>query len=70
MKIGIIGQGYVGTAIKSGFEKHYELFTYDKYDKDKSTCDTLFDLVMECDVMFVCVPTPMNTDGTCHIDIV
>jgi UDPglucose 6-dehydrogenase len=70
MKIGIIGQGYVGTAIKVGFEPHYELETYDKYDKDKSTCDNLFDLVMECDVMFVCVPTPMNIDGTCHIDIV
>ena len=70
MTIGIIGQGYVGTAIKVGFEPHYELETYDKYDKDKSTCDTLFDLVMECDVMFVCVPTPMNTDGTFHIDIV
>ena len=71
MKIGIIGQGYVGTAIKVGFEPHYELETYDKYDKDKSTCDNLFDLVMECDVMFVCVPTPMNVkDGSCHIDIV
>ena len=68
--IGIVGLGYVGTAIKSGFEKHYELETYDKYDKDKSTCDTLFDLVMECDVMFVCVPTPMNKDGSCHTDIV
>jgi UDPglucose 6-dehydrogenase len=70
MKIGIVGQGYVGTAIKVGFEPHYELETYDKYDKDKSTCDNLFDLVMECDVMFVCVPTPMNKNGTCHIDIV
>ena len=70
MRIGIVGQGYVGTAIKVGFEPHYELETYDKYDKDKSTCDTLFDLVMECDVMFVCVPTPMNTDGSCHTDIV
>ena len=27
MTIGIIGQGYVGTAIKSGFEKHYDLET-------------------------------------------
>ena len=33
MIIGIVGQGYVGTAIKSGFEKHYELKTYDKYDE-------------------------------------
>jgi UDPglucose 6-dehydrogenase len=69
MKIGIIGQGYVGTAIKSGFEKHYEIETYDKYDESKSTCE-LFDLVAECEVIFVCVPTPMNSNGSCHIDIV
>ena len=39
MKIGIVGQGYVGTTIKVGFEPHYDLETYDKYDEDKSTCD-------------------------------
>ena len=70
MVIGIVGQGFVGLALKIGFEPQYKLETYDKYDKDKSTCDTLFDLVMECDVMFVCVPTPMNKDGSCHTDIV
>ena len=69
MKIGIVGQGYVGTAIKSGFEKHYELETYDKYDEDKSTCD-LADLVAKCKVIFVCVSTPMNKNGRCHTDIV
>jgi UDPglucose 6-dehydrogenase len=69
MNIGIVGLGYVGTAIKSGFEKHYEIETYDKYDESKSTCN-LFDLVVECDVIFVCVPTPMNKDGSCHTDIV
>ena len=58
MVIGIVGQGFVGLAVKIGFEPHYKLETYDKYDKDKSTCDNLFDLVMECDVIFVCVPTP------------
>ena len=69
MNIGIVGLGYVGTAIKSGFEKHYELETYDKYDESKSTCD-LADLVEKCKVIFVCVPTPMNKDGSCHTDIV
>ena len=69
MKIGIIGLGYVGTAIKSGFEKHYTLETYDKYDGFKSTVQ-LFDLVAECKVIFVCVPTPMNKDGSCHTNIV
>ena len=69
MKIGIVGQGYVGTAIKTGFQPHYELETYDKYDEDKSTCD-LADLVEKCKVIFVCVPTPMNKVGSCHTDIV
>ena len=69
MKIGIIGQGYVGTAIKVGFEPYYTVETYDKYDGMKSTVQ-LTDMVETCKVIFVCVPTPMNTDGTCHIDIV
>ena len=37
MKIGIIGQGYVGTAIKLGFQDHYDILTYDKFDLAKST---------------------------------
>ena len=69
MNIGIIGQGYVGSAIKIGFEPHYNIETYDKYDEDKSTCD-LTELVETCKVIFVCVPTPMNKDGSCHTDIV
>ena len=69
MRIGIIGQGYVGTAIKVGFEPHYTVETYDKYDGMKSTVQ-LTDMVETCKVIFVCVPTPMNTDGTCHTDIV
>ena len=69
MIIGIIGQGYVGTAIKEGFKQHYEIFTYDKYDEEKSTAN-LWTLALRSNVIFVCVPTPMNADGTCHTDIV
>ena len=69
MKLGIVGQGFVGLALKAGFEKHYEIETYDKYEVDKSTCDVA-DLVAKCKVIFVCVPTPMNEDGSCHTDIV
>ena len=69
MKLGIVGQGFVGLALKAGFEKHYELETYDKYDESNSTCE-LFDLVAECEVIFICVPTPMDKDGSCHTDIV
>jgi UDPglucose 6-dehydrogenase len=69
MIIGIVGQGYVGTAIKSGFEKHYELETYDKFNTSKSSVN-LQDLVSRCSIIFICVPTPMNKDGSCHTGIV
>ena len=67
--IGIVGQGYVGSAVKSVFEKHYEVNTYD-LDIDKCTVDYLDDLVELSNIIFVCVPTPMKKDGTCHTDIV
>ena len=41
MTIGIIGQGYVGTAIKLGFQEHYNIETYDKFDLAKSTRSTI-----------------------------
>ena len=69
LKIGIIGQGYVGTAVKSVFKKYYNVHTYD-LDKGKSSCDSISELVTNTDVIFVCVPTPMNKNGSCNTDIV
>ena len=70
MTIGIIGQGYVGTAIKLGFEEHYNVLTYDKFELGKSTHSKISDIVELSDVIFVCVPTPMRQDGSCYTGIV
>jgi UDPglucose 6-dehydrogenase len=70
MKIGIIGQGYVGTALKVGFKDYYNVETYDKYDLSKSTKSSIKRVVESTDVIFVCVPTPMRKDGTCYTGIV
>jgi len=70
MKIGIIGQGYVGTALKVGFKDYYNVETYDKYDLSKSTKSSIKRVVEFTDVIFVCVPTPMRKDGTCYTGIV
>ena len=70
MTIGVIGQGYVGTAIKLGFQDHYDVLTYDKFDLGKSTHSKISDIVEETEVIFVCVPTPMRKDGTCYTGIV
>ena len=69
MKIGIVGQGYVGTAVKNIFEKYYDVETYD-LDKDKCSVDYLEDLVELTNIIFVCVPTPMKKDGSCDTSIV
>ena len=36
--IGIIGQGYVGSALKSVFKEYFKLYTFDKFHKSKSNC--------------------------------
>jgi UDPglucose 6-dehydrogenase len=69
MNIGIVGQGYVGTAVKEVFSKHYEVDTHD-LDKDKCSVDYLEDLVELSNIIFVCVPTPMKKDGSCDTSIV
>ena len=69
MRIGIVGQGYVGTAVKEVFSKHYDVETYD-LDKDKCSVDYLEDIVELSNIIFICVPTPMKKDGSCDTSIV
>ena len=68
MKIGIVGQGYVGTAVKEVFSKHYETNTFDL--NGKCNCTDIENLVDKSDIIFVCVPTPMKKDGSCDTSIV
>ena len=68
MRIGIVGQGYVGTAVKTVFEKHYETNTFDL--NGDCTCRDMEELIDASDIIFVCVPTPMKKDGSCDTSIV
>ena len=68
MQIGIVGQGYVGSAVKEVFSKHYETHTFDL--NGDCTCTDMEDLVSASDIIFVCVPTPMKKDGSCDTSIV
>ena len=63
--IGIIGQGFVGNAVYKKWKQYYDVLTYD-LDESKST-STLHNLVMLCDTIFVCLPTPMNKSGECDL---
>jgi len=68
MNIGIIGQGFVGNAIYQKFKNYYSVFTYD-LDESKSNSD-INEIISRCENIFVCLPTPMNIDGSCNINIV
>jgi UDPglucose 6-dehydrogenase len=72
--IGIVGQGFVGSAIKEGLKSHY---TVRGYDLDPKKCfnlkrvhkSRLEELAVWSDIVFVCVPTPMRKDCSCDTRI-
>lgn len=66
--IGVVGQGFVGTAIRVGLENFYDIQTYD-LDEQKST-STLEEIVVHSDIVFQCLPTPMKATGECDLSIV
>jgi UDPglucose 6-dehydrogenase len=68
MNIGIIGQGFVGTAVREGLKDFFHIETFDI--AKQSTVESLEAVSAFSDVLFVCLPTPMEKDGTCHIRIV
>lgn len=61
MKVGVIGNGFVGEAQAFAFSLSNEVLVYD-IDPTKSL-NTLEE-VHTADFIFVCVPTPMRQDGT------
>ncbi len=68
MEIGIIGQGFVGNAIYQKFKHYYNVKTYDI--KGSIHCNSNEQATLDSEIVFICLPTPMNQDGSCHIDIV
>ena len=68
MNIGIIGQGFVGNAIYQKFKNYYDVKTFDI--KAQIHCNSNEQASLDNEVVFICLPTPMNKNGTCHTDIV
>ena len=71
LKIGIIGVGMVGEPIRRwfedirGYKRGGDLFCYDA-DPKKG----YFDDINKAEVIFISVPTPPNSDGSCNTSIV
>lgn len=68
MSIGIIGLGFVGIAIEKFFSSKISVFTYDI--NKKCSEKSLADLLQKTDLIFICLPTPMNKNGSCNISII
>ena len=68
MKLGIIGQGFVGNAIYQKFKHFFEVLTYDRINSLSNS--SYQDLITNCKIIFICLPTPMNQDGSCNIDLI
>jgi len=65
MNIGIIGLGVVGSAIKTGFEKLGHTILCHDLKLSTTVKDTT-----DSEIIFLCVPTPQNNDGSCDVSVI
>jgi len=72
MNIGIIGQGFVGTAIREGLKNFYPVFVYDIKEDicPEHMIATPPNIIQNCEIIFQCLPTPMKKSGECDLSIV
>ena len=64
--IGIIGNGFVGNAVYQNFR---DKVSTKVYDVDKNRSPNTLKEVLEQDFVFICLPTPMTSDGSCDTSI-
>jgi len=69
--IGIIGKGFVGSAVSHGFSNSVGYKANIRiYDKDKSkSLNSLKEVVTKSEFVFISVPTPANNDGSINLEI-
>ena len=71
--IGIIGRGFVGSAVEFGFgsQTGCDWTTLRIHDKDSlKSLHSLEETVNKSDFIFVSLPTPSNKDGSINVDII
>lgn len=68
MKIGVVGGGVVGHATARCFIEHVDQVCV--YDVMKERCTHPLGEVLSCDLVFICLPTPMKEDDKCDLSYV
>ena len=71
-KIGIIGRGFVGSAVEFGFSAQTGCNAIVKiFDKNpKLSLHTLNETINDSEYVFLSVPTPSNLDGSINLEII
>lgn len=64
MNVGIVGNGFVGNALYQTFK---DKFITKVFDTKPEKCLNKFDEVIDSDIVFICLPTPMTEDGHCDL---
>ena len=67
MKLGIVGHGFVGSAVNQGFTKNIKKYIVDPKYYSSNTIESL--IQFKPNATFVAVPTPQLETGECNIDI-
>lgn len=62
--IGIIGYGYVGKGIEKLFSPAFNIKIYDVLTHPDAS------VLYDCDMVVICVPTPMSEDGSCDLSAI
>jgi len=70
MQIGIIGNGFVGKATRQLEANCIETLVYDIRPELCVPVGLTLQQLAQCDIIFVCVPTPMESSGKCHLGVV
>jgi UDPglucose 6-dehydrogenase len=68
MSIGVIGLGFVGSAVENGFQGYFTR----SFDKKPELSKHSLEEVLKQDFVFICVPTPMKSAevGKCDLSII
>ena len=70
VNIGIVGRGFVGSAVENGFSNEIEKYNVKAYDVNpEKALDSLESVVNQSDIVFISVPTPSFEDGEINLQI-
>ena len=70
MKIGLIGNGFVGKATRTFETENNKFIVYDIKPELCYPLETSFIDICNCDIVFICLPTPMKENGEIYLDLI